>query len=100
MRKVIMVDGQYQDLRKQLLASAGEKIFISFQNKQIIWKFNEEDYKSYEPKVVNKMVYVKNMLENEIHQIYNLLKNDGIKTRVGDKTVLLPCSLKSITVIK
>lgn len=84
MKTIICEKGKFQELRHQLLEHTGEKIEIKTEDKNfgIIWKFEQETYDSYKPKTVTKDEYIKNMLEKEIHAIYQMLIYGGILTKV------------------
>lgn len=97
MKKIIMVDGQYQELRKHLLSLAGEEVQVIFKDNSLVWKWHDKEYQKHNCKVVDQKTYVKNMLENEIHQIYNLLRHGGIPTKIGNGGIkMLPCKIKNI----
>lgn len=82
-KEIIITEGKFQDFRKSILQNIGIVLKIIFGDKYIIHKFEKEKYMDYEPKHVTKEEYVMNMIESELHEVYNIMTKGYIRVRVG-----------------
>lgn len=70
---ITIVEGKFQDFRKEVLKNLGIVLKIVFGNKYLIHTFDKNKFADYEPKHVTKEEYMENMIESELHNIYNIM---------------------------
>lgn len=88
METIICQRGKYQALRKELLKVAGETVIVKHGEKSLTWKFDEKEYEDYNPKTISKDEFIKNMIEKEIHEIYQILMYGGILARKNGEEII------------
>lgn len=82
-KEIKITNGKFQEFRKSILVNIGVVLKIIFGNKYLIYKFDKEKYNDYEPKHVTKEEYIQNMIEGEIHDVYNIMTKGYVTVRVG-----------------
>lgn len=88
LKKINCEEGKFQELRVKLLDLVGESVEVTSSTGSLIWKFDEKKYKGYEPKTMYITDYIKNMVEKDIHNIYQILVHGGILTRLNGKNII------------
>lgn len=88
MKKINCEKGKFQELRTQLLEVVGESVEVVSNTGSVVWNFDEKKYKGYTPKTVYITDYIKNMVEKDIHNIYQILVHGGILTRLNSKNII------------
>ncbi len=64
---------KFQEFRKMILENLAIVLKIICGDKFLIHKFDTKDYMDYEPKFVTKEEYAMNMVERDLHEVYNIM---------------------------
>ena len=82
-KEITIVKDKFQEFRKNILVNLGIALKIVFGDKYLVYTFDKNKFADYEPKHVTKEEYMENMIESEIHEVYNVMTKGYIVTRVG-----------------
>lgn len=64
---------KFQEFRRMILENLGIVLKIICGDKFLTHKFDTNDYMDYKPKVVTKKEYAMNMVEKDLHEVYNIM---------------------------
>lgn len=64
---------KFQEFRRMILENLAVVLKIICGDKFLIHKFDTKDYMDYEPKFVTKEEYAMNMVERDLHEVYNIM---------------------------
>ncbi len=75
---------KFQEFRRMILENLAVVLKIICGDKFLIHKFDTKDYMDYEPKFVTKEEYAMNMVERDLHEVYNIMTQGYIEVCNGD----------------
>lgn len=74
---------KFQEFRRMILENLAVVLKIICGDKFLIHKFDTKDYMDYEPKFVTKEEYAMNMVERDLHEVYNIMTQGYIEVCNG-----------------
>lgn len=84
-KEIVITKDKFQEFRKMILENLGIVLKIVFGNKCLTHRFNTKDYMDYEPKNVTKEEYAMNMIERDIHEVYNIMTKGYVSVMTGNQ---------------